>query len=72
MTEPPVYPIFIGGEHLAAASGKTFEVENPATGEIIALAAKGDETDIDPPGQGVHVDLGQLLHEWMIDDAAVL
>lgn len=47
MTKLPVYPMFIGGEHRAAASGKTFEVENPATGEVIAMAAEGDETDID-------------------------
>ncbi len=43
----PIHPIFVGGEHVPAASGKTFEVENPATGEVIARVAEGEETDID-------------------------
>ena len=30
-----------------AASGKTFESRNPATGELIATVAEGDKEDID-------------------------
>ena len=39
-----------------AASGKTFETYNPATGEMLAHVAEGDAEDIDravsrgPPG----------------------
>ena len=39
--------LFIGGQWVDAASGKTFPVYNPATGEIIAQAAEGDQQDID-------------------------
>jgi acyl-CoA reductase-like NAD-dependent aldehyde dehydrogenase len=38
----------IGGQWLDAASGKTFPVYNPATGEVIAHTAEGDKNDIDP------------------------
>jgi hypothetical protein len=36
-----------------AASGKTFSVQNPATGEVIAQAAEGDKKDSasSPPSQ---------------------
>ena len=37
----------IDGKWLDAASGKTFEVYNPATGEVIAHVAEGDKEDID-------------------------
>lgn len=42
----PIYPMFIGGKHVPAASRKTFKVENPATGATIALAAQGEAEDI--------------------------
>ena len=38
---------FIDGAFRDSASGATFETENPATGELIATVAAGDETDID-------------------------
>src|SRR6476469_1509047 len=38
---------FIDGAFRDAASGATFETENPATGEVIATVAAGDATDID-------------------------
>ena len=41
------HQLFINGEWVAAQSGKTFDVINPATGQIIAKAAAGDATDID-------------------------
>jgi phenylacetaldehyde dehydrogenase len=40
-------PLLIGGEWVSAASGKTFAVYNPATGEVIANVAEGDKEDID-------------------------
>ena len=39
--------LLIDGQWVDAASGKTFPVENPATGEVIAQAAEGDKKDID-------------------------
>jgi phenylacetaldehyde dehydrogenase len=40
-------PMLIGGDWVDAASGKTFEVFNPATGEVLANVAEGDSEDID-------------------------
>ena len=37
----------IGGAFVPAASGGTFIVANPATGEVIAHAAEGDAADVD-------------------------
>jgi phenylacetaldehyde dehydrogenase len=39
--------LLINGKWVAAASGKTFEVTNPATGHVIARVAEGDEADVD-------------------------
>lgn len=39
--------MLINGRWESAASGKSFPVTNPATGEIIAYAAEGDKVDID-------------------------
>lgn len=39
--------LWINGQWRAARLGETFEVYNPATGEIIAHCAAGDKTDID-------------------------
>ncbi|TCJ19674.1 NAD-dependent succinate-semialdehyde dehydrogenase [Rubrobacter taiwanensis] len=38
--------IFVGGEWAEAASGKTFEVTNPATGEVIATLPDGGREDM--------------------------
>ena len=38
--------MFIDGKWVAAASGKTFPVYNPATGETLAQVAEGDREDI--------------------------
>jgi phenylacetaldehyde dehydrogenase len=40
-------PLLIDGKWVAAASGKTFPVYNPATGEVIANVAEGDKEDVD-------------------------
>jgi len=39
--------MFIDGKWVEAASGKTFPVYNPATGEVMARVAEGDREDID-------------------------
>jgi aldehyde dehydrogenase (NAD+) len=39
--------LLIGGRWVGAASGKTFESRNPATGELLARVAEGDAEDID-------------------------
>ena len=38
--------MLIGGRWLNAASGKTFATYNPATGEILAQVAEGDQADV--------------------------
>src|SRR5262249_42394384 len=38
--------MLIDGKWVAAASGKTFESRNPATGELLAVVAEGDAEDI--------------------------
>src|ERR1700733_11669841 len=39
--------MLIDGQWVDAASGKTFETYNPATGEVLARVAEGDREDID-------------------------
>lgn len=39
--------MFIGGEWVEAASGRTFETSNPADGKVLARIAEGDAEDID-------------------------
>src|SRR5258708_12829268 len=39
--------LFINGQWADAASGKTFETPNPATGETLARVAEGDGENID-------------------------
>jgi phenylacetaldehyde dehydrogenase len=39
--------MLIGGEWVASASGKTFDVYNPATGEVLAQVAEGSSEDVD-------------------------
>ncbi|HEX4610061.1 MAG TPA: aldehyde dehydrogenase family protein [Urbifossiella sp.] len=39
--------MFIGGKWVPAASGKTFETVNPATGDVICRVAEGDKEDVD-------------------------
>lgn len=47
MNSLPLHHMFVGGEHVPSASGKTFEVENPAKGEAMALVSEGDKKDVD-------------------------
>ena len=39
--------IYINGKWVDSASGKTFEVEDPATGKKIATCSAGNSKDID-------------------------
>ncbi|KVQ61099.1 aldehyde dehydrogenase family protein [Burkholderia territorii] len=39
--------LLIDGQHVSAASGKTFATLNPATGEVLAHVAQADPVDID-------------------------
>src|ERR1700733_10980990 len=39
--------MLINGKWVGAASGKTFDTYNPATGEVLARIAEGDGEDID-------------------------
>src|SRR5580692_472113 len=40
-------PMLIGGKWVDSVSGKTFETQNPATGEVICNVAEGDKADVD-------------------------
>ena len=58
--------LFIGGEWVDAASGKTFAVVNPAKAETLTEVAEGDAADVDPAlEQGLAVlerlDAGDLV-----------
>lgn len=44
---PQQYQLFINGEEVAPLSEQTFESINPATGEVIAQVAQGNEQDVD-------------------------
>jgi len=41
------HQLLINNQWVDAASGKTFETLNPATGEVLANIASGDKEDID-------------------------
>jgi 5-carboxymethyl-2-hydroxymuconate semialdehyde dehydrogenase len=43
----PVRKMLIDGKWVEAASGKTFDTLNPATGEVLARVAEGDAEDVD-------------------------
>src|SRR5437762_422116 len=38
--------MFIAGESTGSSSGQTYDVINPATGEVVDSAAKGTESDV--------------------------
>jgi len=46
-TMPPAGRMLIDGEWVAAASGKTFETTDPATGKVLAYLPESDAEDID-------------------------
>src|ERR1700678_789718 len=53
--------LFINGEWTDAASGKTFETPDPATGETLALIAEGEAEDIN---RAVRAARGAFDGEW--------
>lgn len=52
--EVPTYSHFINGQRQPASSGETFEVFNPATGEIVAQVSKGSAEDINKAVEAAH------------------
>ena len=42
-----VHHLFIDGQSVPAASGKTLTTVNPSTGEVLARLAAGDQSDVD-------------------------
>ncbi|WP_216828622.1 aldehyde dehydrogenase family protein [Alkalihalobacterium elongatum] len=40
------FPLFINGQWVPSVTGDTFDVKNPATGDVIAKVAKGNEADV--------------------------
>jgi acyl-CoA reductase-like NAD-dependent aldehyde dehydrogenase len=46
-SKPAEKDLYINGKFEKSASGKTFEVINPATGEVLANVQEGDKQDID-------------------------
>ena len=45
--EIPKFPLIINGSRCKPASGEYMDVVNPATGEVVASAARGNTTDVD-------------------------
>jgi betaine-aldehyde dehydrogenase len=45
--EPMTYRMLIGGQFVAAASGKTREIRDPGTGGLVAIVPEGGAADID-------------------------
>src|SRR5262245_66368062 len=43
----PLRKMLIDGKWVEAASGKTFETPDPATGKVLARVAEGDAEDVD-------------------------
>ena len=43
--------MIIEGERTKAASGKTYEVRNPATGEVVDVVPAGGPADVDRAAQ---------------------
>ena len=76
------HQLFINGQWVDAASGKTFETPNPATGETLARIAEGDAEDVDravraarrafeegPWGKMTPFERGRII--WRIGDLIV-
>ena len=48
------FPHYINGAWVPASSGETFDVTNPATGEVVAQVAKGTEEDVNKAVEAAH------------------
>ncbi|MHB9146159.1 MAG: aldehyde dehydrogenase [Symbiobacteriia bacterium] len=60
MPEPRKYGLWIDGQEVPAAAGRTMTVENPATKETIAIVAEGLEEDVDRAVAAA----GRAAHAW--------
>ena len=47
MTDTRTLKNFVGGEHADTAEGRTYDLVNPATGEVFAQAPLSSEEDVD-------------------------
>lgn len=56
--------LLIGGHWIEAAAGKTFPVYNPATGQVIAMAAAGEAEDIDRAVNAARKAFDNPRHAW--------
>lgn len=56
--------MLINGQWTDAESGKTFNVYNPATGEIIAMVAEGDAVDINRAVNAARAVADDPRHAW--------
>ncbi|MCP2035286.1 aldehyde dehydrogenase (NAD+) [Planomicrobium sp. HSC-17F08] len=52
--ELPTYSHFINGERSPASTGETFDVFNPATGEVVARVSKGTVEDVNRAVDAAH------------------
>jgi aldehyde dehydrogenase (NAD+) len=56
-----VHHLFIDGQRVPAASGKTLSTVNPSTGEVLAQLSAGDQSDVD---RAVRVARKAFTGEW--------
>ena len=47
MTETKTLKNFIGGEHVDASDGRTYDLVNPPTGQTFAQAPVSEQADVD-------------------------
>ena len=70
----PSYGMFVDGEYKQAASGATFDVENPATGEVLTKVASAGAEDVKAAVEGAQAvyDAGTWSQADPRDRAAVM
>ena len=56
--------MFIGGEQVDALDGQTFDVTNPATGEVFARVPLGGKADVDRAVEAAHKALEGPYAKW--------
>jgi acyl-CoA reductase-like NAD-dependent aldehyde dehydrogenase len=54
------YGLFVDGEFIPSASGKTFTSTNPATGELLAVVAEAEAPDVDRAASAAR----QAFEDW--------
>ena len=63
-TAPRRAQMIIGGEHVDALDGQTFEVHNPATGEVIATVPLAGKADVDRAVEAAHKAFEGPYSKW--------